>query len=626
MSKKTSKIDVEEKAGRLPADSGVYLFKDERNNILYVGKAKRLRNRVRSYFLDSRAHDGRIRVMVSKIEDLEVIITDSEAEALILENHLIKKHQPRYNVLYRDDKSYPYICITNEERPRVFSTRTVINDRSKYIGPYDSVVHMRRMLETIRKAFGLCTCAISLKNIDRTKGAPRWGSCLDDYLDQCSADMDPEEYNAAIEKVERMLNGRTGELMRDLKEEMHIASEALEFEKAGRLRDSLKAVEKYSRKMKVVATQKVDRDIFALSVDKDLSEACGVLFKIREGKLIGKFHRFLKNIELMEEGEMLQSFVEDYYTGQFSGAIPDEVYVSHELPEEEPLLEYLWQERGKKVPIHKPQIGEKAQMIRMALSNAELLLGERKLEKQKAEKERIPHSVKELKEHLHLDRLPRRIECFDNSNIQGADPVASMVCFVDARPRKSEYKRFHIKTVEGPDDFASMKEIVTRRYKRVMQQKQHIPDLIVVDGGKGQLNAAIEALKEIGFYGQCEIAGLAKRLEEVFLPGRSDAVMIPKTSPALKLLQRVRDEAHRFAITFHRNKRTRRTLKTELTGIKGVGEKTAKKLLHHFGSVKKVKQAEMEQLQSELGEKLGETVYEYFHGQTQSINQKNPSH
>ncbi|MFH5831211.1 excinuclease ABC subunit UvrC [Halalkalibaculum sp. DA384] len=615
MSSETTDIDLREKVDHLPMSPGVYMFKDDGGNHLYIGKAKRLRDRVRSYFQDSRGHDGRIKVMVSKIDDLEVIVTDSDSEALILENNLIKKHQPRYNIMYRDDKSYPYICITNEERPRVFPTRTVISDGSKYIGPYDSVMHMRRMLETIRKTFGLCTCAISSKNINRTRGAPKWGSCLDDYLDRCSEEMDLEEYNANIQKVERMLNGRTDELMRDLKDEMEIASEALEFEKAARIRDSLKAVEKYSKKMKMVADKKVDRDVYAVTVDEELSEACGVLFKVREGKLIGKFHRFLKNISHLEEGAMLQSFIEDYYTGQFAGAIPDEVYVSHDLPEDEPLLEYLWEERGRKVPIHRPQRGEKAQLMRMAISNAELLLGERKLEKEKADRKRIPNSVEELKEHLQLDRLPRRIECFDNSNIQGSDPVASMVCFVDARPRKSEYKRFHIKTVEGPDDFASMKEVISRRYKRVMKEEQHIPDLIVVDGGKGQLNAAISALREIGFYGECEIVGLAKRLEEVFLPGKSDPVMIPKTSSALKLLQQVRDEAHRFAINFHRNTRAKRTIKTELTEIKGIGQKTAQKLLNHFGSVKKIKEAHKGEIQAEVGQKTGEAVYEYFEQQ-----------
>ncbi|MDZ7773879.1 MAG: excinuclease ABC subunit UvrC [Balneolaceae bacterium] len=612
-----SDINVQQKVDNLPASPGVYMFRDSGGRMLYIGKAKRLRNRVRSYFQESAAHDGRIKVMISKIDDLEVIVTDSEAEALILENTLIKKHQPRYNVLYRDDKSYPYICVTKADRPRVFPTRTVVSDGSKYFGPYDSVTHMKRMLETIRKAFNLCTCAVSRKNIDRTKGPPKWGSCFDDYLERCSADMDLEEYNDTIDKVERMLNGRTDALISDLKEEMQIASDALEFEQAARIRDSLEAVQRYSKKMKMVSDKKVDRDLFALTVDRELGEACGVLFKIREGKLIGKFHRFLRNIEHLEEGEMLQSFVEDYYAGRREfGAeiIPDEVYVSVELDDDEALLQFLWQEKGKKVPVHRPQRGEKAKMIRMGRSNAKLLLGERKLEKQKAERDRIPHSVRELAEHLGLQRLPRRIECFDNSNLQGSDPVASMVQFVDAQPRKSAYKRFKIKSVEGPDDYASMKEVVARRYRRVQKEGEQAPDLVVVDGGKGQLSSAVEAMKEIGYFGSSEIVGLSKRLEEVWLPGRGEPVMIPKTSSALKLLQKVRDEAHRFAVAYHRNRRSGRTLKTELTKIDGIGDKTARKLLKHFGSVKGVREAEQSELMEQIGEKTGRRVWKHFHG------------
>lgn len=611
--KENPEVDVKEKVDHLPHSPGVYMFKDEKNRLLYIGKAKRLRNRVRSYFQNSNDHDGRIRLMVGKIKDLEVIVTDSESEALILENNLIKKHHPRYNILYRDDKSYPYICVTNDDRPRVYPTRTVINDGSKYYGPYDSVTHMKRMLETIRKAFDLCTCAVSRKNVNREKGPPKWHSCFDDYLESCSGDWDLEEYRATIEKVERMLNGRTDALIRDLKDEMSIASDALEYEKAARIRDSVKAVERYSENMKMVADKKVDRDLFALKVDDEINEACGVLFKVREGKLISKFHRFLKNIKGVEKGEMLQSFVEDYYTGQHAGGIPDEVYVSDDLVDDEPLSQYLWEQRGRKVPIHRPQRGEKAKMIRMALANARFSLGERILEKEKAARQRIPHSVKELKEQLNLQRLPRRIECFDNSNLQGTDPVASMVCFVDAQPRKSMYKRFHIKTVTGPDDFASMKEVLSRRYKRVMNEKQQIPDLIVVDGGKGQLSSAVEALKGIDFYGECEIIGLAKRLEEVFVPDRAEAIMIPKKSSALKLLQKIRDEAHRFAISFHRKKRSKRTIKTELTLIDGIGEKTAQQLLKEFGSVKSVREASLEDLQAEIGNKTGQKVHSYFH-------------
>ncbi|MEQ9308676.1 MAG: excinuclease ABC subunit UvrC [Balneolaceae bacterium] len=614
MSEENQRIDLSEKVANLPLSPGVYIYRDKGGSVLYVGKAKKLRNRVRSYFQDSRPTDGRIKTMVSKIDDLEVVVTDSEAEALILENNFIKQYQPRYNIMYRDDKSYPYICITQDRKPRVYPTRTIIKDGSKYYGPYDSVINMKRMLETIRKAFDLCTCAVSIKNIDKTRGVPKWHSCFDDYLQNCSGDWEDERYLETIKKVERLLNGHSEALVREIKEEMQIASNALAFEEAAKLRDSLVAVERYSQKMKMVDEKKVDRDVFGMSVANDIGEACGVLFKVREGKLIGKFHRFLKNIEGLEMADLLQSFVEDYYTGQYTAAIPDEVYLSHSIRDDEPLVDYLYQEKKKKVPIHVPQIGEKAQLIKMTNANARLHLNERRLEKEKAERDRIPHAVKELKEHLKLKRLPRRIECFDNSNLQGTDPVASMVSFVDAKPRKSEYKRFHIKTVEGPDDFASMKEILTRRYSAVMKDGLQIPDLIVVDGGKGQLSSSVEALKEIGFYGECEIIGLAKRLEEVFVPNRSEPYMIPKKSTALKLLQQARDEAHRFAITFHRKKRAKRTFVTELTDIEGVGEKTSKKLLTELGSVKEIKKASKEKLIELTGNKVGEKIYNYFRG------------
>lgn len=612
-------VTVKEKVDHLPLSPGVYQFKDSRGNHLYVGKAKKLRNRVRSYFQESRYHDGRLKVMISKIDDVEVIVTDSESEALILENNLIKKYQPRYNIMYRDDKSYPYICITNDTKPRVYPTRTVVRDGSKYFGPYDHVGHMRRMLETIRKTFNLCTCAVSPKMIDKSRGAPKWHSCFDDYLENCSGDWNDEEYQDAVGKVERLLTGKTEDLIREIKEEMQIASEALAFEEAAKLRDSMESLEKYNKKMKIVDNKQVNRDIFAIEVDEELLEACGVLFKVREGKLVGKFHRFLKNITEYSRDIMIQSFVEDYYTGQFAGAIPDEVYISEEMEDPEPLAEYLWEQHQKKVPIRVPKIGEKKHLINMAISNAKLNLSQRKLEKQKFEKERIPQSVKDLKEYLHLQRLPRRIECFDNSNTQGTDPVASMVCFVDSKPRKSEYKRFRIKTVTGADDFASMKEIVMRRYKRVKKEKLQPPDLILIDGGKGQLNAAVQGLREIGFEEECEIAGIAKRLEEIFVPGRSAPYMIPKTSSALKLLQRARDEAHRFAINYHRDKRSKRTIKTELTEIDGIGEKTAADLIRVFGSVKQVKASGVDQLKEAIGKKKGESVYSHFNKSVDSV-------
>lgn len=607
-----SQLALKEKIDHLPLQPGVYQFKDDRDSVIYVGKAKRLRNRVRSYFQESRPKYGKLEVMVRKITDVEVIVTDSEAEALILENNLIKEKQPRYNINLRDDKSYPYICVSNEERPRVFPTRTIIRDGSKYYGPYDHVGKMRNMLETIRQTFDLCTCACTPRVIDKSRGMPQWGKCFEDYFENCSEKVPLEEYQEIVSKIVRILNGKTDELVRDLRDEMSMASESLAFEKAAQLRDSIEALQKYSQKMKIVSNEMIDRDIFALQVDSEENIGCGVLFKIRDGKLLGKYHKMIRNIEGLEDGTILQSFVEDYYTSDIASVSPGEVHVSHELEDDEPLLEYLWEIHGKKVPVIQPKIGEKAQMIRMAQSNAKLMISEWKLQKQKAEKDRIPHSIKALQRDLRLKQPPRRIECFDNSNLQGSDPVASLVCFVDGQPRKSEYKRFNIKTVVGPDDFASMKEVLMRRYSRLMREKKHIPDLIVVDGGKGQLSSAVSALKEIGFYDQVIVIGLAKRLEEVFFPGDSQPIMIPKTSSALKLLQRVRDEAHRFAITFHRSKRSKRTFTSELTEIEGVGEKTAQKLIKEYGSVKQIKSAELESLQKSAGKKVGKAIFDHF--------------
>lgn len=602
------------KLEHLPLNPGVYQFKDAKDTIIYVGKAKKLRNRVRSYFQESRHHTGKLRMLVAKIRDVETIITDSEAEALILENNLIKKHQPRYNVALKDDKSYPYICVTREERPRVFPTRTVVKNGSKYYGPYDHVGKMKHMLETIRKVFGLCTCACNPRSIDLNRGMPKWYSCFDDYFESCSADVPLEQYQDKMQKVVRLLNGNTGSLIRELKEEMQIAAQALAFEEAASLRDGIDALQKYSEKMKMVTNDEINRDVFAVYADREEAVACGVLFKIREGKLIGRHNKVLKNIEEVPDEELLQAFVEDYYTGDTAGIEPHEVHVSHDFEDAGPLMAYLSEQLGRKVRLVEPKIGEKAQLVKMAESNAKLLTADYVLQKKKAEKDFVPHSLKSLQRDLFLPRIPRRIECFDNSNLMGTDPVASMVCFVDAQPRKSEYKRFNIKTVEGPDDFASMKEVLTRRYSRVMREKQHIPDLIVVDGGKGQLSSAVEALQEIGFYGQVPVVGLAKRLEEIFLPGRADPVMIPKTSSALKLLQRVRDEAHRFAITFHREKRSKRTFSSELESVPGIGAKTAQKLIREFGSVKKMREASLEELKEKAGAKTGQLLHDWFHG------------
>ncbi|MBP3192512.1 excinuclease ABC subunit UvrC [Natronogracilivirga saccharolytica] len=601
-----------QKLDNLTSEPGVYQFKDDSGEVIYVGKAKRLNQRVRSYFQKSADHTGKIQALVRKISDLDVIITDSEAEALILENNLIKKHRPRYNILYRDDKTYPYICISNEERPRVFPTRTIIRDGSRYYGPYDHVGKMRLMLETIRKAFRLCTCACSSRMIDHSRGMPKWGKCFEDYFENCSYETEPEEYKQKINQVVRLLNGHTRELIRDLKHDMDALSENLEFEKAAVLRDGILSLEKYSSKMKMVSADGLDRDVFAIESDWDENVACGVLFQVREGKLIGKYHRFLKNIEGRDRKTLLQSFMEDYYTSALSGTVPDEVCMGNELQNDEPLFEYLWQSKNRKVPLTVPQRGEKAQMVQMARANASLLLKEWVLEKIKADQGRVPHSVKALERDLQLQRLPRRIECFDISNFQGAYTVGSMVCFVDGQPRKSEYKRFHIKDVDGPDDFASMRQVVRRRYERLKQTGGQLPDLVVVDGGKGQLSGSVETLKEIGMHNDLAVIGLAKRLEEIFFPGETYPVMIPKSSSSLKLLQRIRDEAHRFAITFHRDVRSKQTFRSELQEIPGIGVKSSEKLIKHFGSAAEVAKQDFETLKQVVGKKSATAVFSYF--------------
>lgn len=602
-----------EKLANLPTSPGVYLYKDVKGQVIYVGKAKKLRNRVRTYFQDSANHSGKTQVMVSKIVDLELIVTDTEAEALILENNLIKKLKPRYNISYRDDKSLPYICMSTGERARFFPTRTIIRDGSKYFGPYDHVGKMRDMLEIIRKTFGLCTCAVSSRNLDRSRSLPKWRSCFEEYVSTCSVELPVGEYQQVTKKVQQLLNGKTDDLIKELKIDMDEAALELRFEDAARIRDGISALQKYSEKMKVVSSDAIDRDIFALEVNFEEGIACGVLFRVRDGRLLGRMHKYLQDVDDRSPEEMLQAFVEDYYTSDLAAVTPQEVHLSHELPDDEPLFEYLWQEYGKKVPILIPKIGDKAQMIRMAQANARLLIGDWITQKTKAEHDRIPHSVRNLQTELGLRTPPRRIECFDNSNLQGTDPVASMVCFVDGKPKAAEYKRFHIKTVQGPDDFASMREVLTRRYSRVRLTGAQLPDLIVVDGGKGQLSSGVEALIDVGIFGQVPIIGLAKRLEEIFVPGKADSVMLPKTSSGLKLLQRLRDEAHRFAITFHRDKRSKRTFRSELTDIPGVGKTTAEKLLKHFGSVKKVSQADFGQLEKVSGKSIAEKIWVYFH-------------
>jgi len=610
---------LREKLDNLPRDTGVYKHLDEEGSVLYVGKAKNLRSRVRSYFQNSRNHSRRIDVMVRKAADVEVIVTDTEVEALILENNLIKEHQPRYNVNLRDDKTYPYICIKNERFPRVFKTRKRKQDGSKYFGPYTDVGQMNKMMDAIRSVFQLRTCSLNLdpEPID----AGKYDVCLQYHIDNCKGpcigEQSHEDYMQTIDQVEKLLNGHTQELIDLLDDEMQKQSENLNFEEAARLRDQISALQKYSQRQKIVSQDNADRDVFALHVDRNEGVACAVKFTVREGKMIGRRHTYIRRIDGRSDEELLLSYVEKYYTE--ANFFPDEVLLSvdpndHPAQDTHALEQLLRREKGKQVPVKVPQRGDKASLIRMAASNAKLLVGEWKTQQMKRERDRIPEAVKSLRKNLQMEDLPRRIDGIDISHLGGTETVASCVVFTDGTPRKSEYRTYKIRTTdEGrPDDFKAMREVIQRRYSKVVEENGPWPDLLVVDGGKGQLSSAVNVLKEVEAYGKFQVIGIAKRLEEVFMPGDTDPVMIAKDDVALQLLQKVRNEAHRFAVTYQRKRRKKKTLHSELLDIHGIGPKTARDLLNHFGSVTKVKNAAESDIAEVVGPAKAETVRAYF--------------
>ncbi len=607
---------LEDKLAHLPTRPGVYQHKNAEGTVIYVGKAKNLRNRVRSYFQESRPRDGRLKALVSKIADVEIIVTDTEAEALILENNLIKKLKPRYNVNLKDDKTYPWICIKNERFPRIFPTRRVIRDGSKYFGPYTDVKNMKRVLDAIRSIFKLRTCSLPLA--PEPIAAGRFQACLEYHIKKCAApcigEQSEADYNETIARIEKLLNGHTAELKGLLKADMQRLAEAHRFEDAAERRDQLRALDVYAEKQKMVVAEGGDRDVFALCLEREEDVACGVLFKIREGKVVGRQHHYLRRIEGRSEAELMQTLLESYYLE--AAFFPDEVLLSV-APENPAVIEaFLREHRGRKVTLRVPERGDKAALMDMAETNAKLLLEEWKLQKAERDENRVPHAVEALGRDLRLPHLPRRIECFDISHLGGTGTVASCVVFENGKPKKSEYRHYKVRTVEEgrPDDFQSMREVIGRRYARLLEENGPWPDLVVIDGGKGQLSSAVEALKAAEVYGKFPVVGLAKRLEEVFFPGDTESVLIPKTSASLQLLQRVRNEAHRFAVTFQRKQRQLKTLNTELLDISGVGAATARKLLRHFSSVKRVREADETAIAEIAGKAAARRIRQHFDG------------
>jgi excinuclease ABC subunit C len=600
-------LSLIEKLDALPAKPGVYQFKNNEGKVIYVGKAQNLRNRVRQYFHTSRSADPRIDALVSKIVDVELTVTDSEIEALILEANLIKQLKPRYNVVLKDDKSYPYIALTKEMYPRVFVTRRKIPGY-RYFGPYTDVKSMRNALKTIRDIFLIRSC-----NYDLTETSilqKKFKVCLDYHIKKCEGPCEGhvtrEHYNALIDQAAQVLRGKIKSVEELLKKEMNILAEARKYEEAASVRDRIHALKVYSEKQKIVDSTEADRDIVALVSKED--DACAVIFKVRDGKVIGSQHIYLSNVLGKSFGDLLEAVLERYYLDQED--IPEDLFVSDELENIDILKEWLRKQSGHAVNIEIPKSGDKAKLVALVHTNAQFWLDELELTKLKRG-DIVPHSLEALQRDLRLPCPPRRIECFDISNIQETDTVASMVVFVDGKPKRSEYRKFKIHSIEGQNDFASMQEVVKRRYERLLRENQELPSLIMVDGGKGQLSSAVEVLSTLGL-NTVPILGLAKRLEEVFLPHQNEPVQLPRTSSGLRLMQQIRDEAHRFAITYHRVVRSKRILQTELDLIKGVGKKRAGELLEVFGSVQGVKFATEEQLAEIVGEAVAKRILEYF--------------
>ncbi len=604
-------MPVHDKLKDLPTKPGVYLFQDKQKIVLYVGKAKNLRNRVRSYFQKSRDLDPRILIMSRKIYDFEFIITDSEVEALILEANLIKEHRPKYNVNLKDDKSFPFIRITAEDFPQVFPTRNIIRDGSTYFGPYTNVKEMRDALTTLKRIFFIRSCKYDLNKT--TIKNKKVSLCLEYYIKKCKGPCQQlqtkNEYNETIMRVREFLRGKTSHIKEQLDNEMHLCAADQNFEEAARIRDKIEVLEKYRNSQKIVMSDLEDRDVFAMAHEDD--DACAVIFKIREGKVINRVHYYLSSVLHKSSPEILSHFINQFYTG--NDEIPREIFLPEPIAQQKVTEKWLNSRVESRVSIHVPKVGDKKKLITMCQKNAKYLLEELKLQKMKS-KDYVPHVLKSLQRDLRLPKTPKRIECFDISNIQGSDPVASMVCFLNGRPKKSEYRKYAIRVKSTPDDFAMMREVIERRYTRLVSEKKDFPDLIIVDGGKGQLSSALSVMAKLNINDQA-IIGLAKRLEEVFLPGISDAQMLPRTSSSLKLLQQIRDEAHRFAITFHRQKRKKRTIKSTLDEVPGIGEKRRNALLKKFGSIKNMETLNVEIFKEEgnLPEELAQKLYDHLH-------------
>ena len=582
---------------QLPNQPGVYKFYNQENTIIYVGKAKSLSKRVASYFNKSSDHNRKTVKLVREIDSIEIVIVNSEFDALLLENSLIKENQPKYNILLKDDKSFPSICVTNERFPRIFSTRRIIQSQGTYFGPYTSVKAMNGVLDLIRKLYTIRTCSLNLSERNITSG--KFKVCLEYHIGNCLGPCEglqsEDDYQKDIESAKDILKGNISVVRQNYKELMNEAASNLKFESAQLYKDKLDLLEKFQSKSLIVNPKLNNIDVFGVLKDQD---SYFVNFmKVEHGSI-----RISETIEAKPklnepENEFLQVLLFELRT-QFPSET-NEILTNKEI------------EPWGSVEIIHPKIGDKRKLLDLSIKNSSFFRTEKIKRKNESTspKEKV---LAILQSDLGLKELPKHIECFDNSNIQGTNPVSSMVCFKNGKPSKKDYRKFNVKTVVGPDDFASMREVVFRRYRHLKEESLPYPNLIIIDGGKGQLSSACQSLKELDLYGAIPIVGIAKRLEEIYFPEDEFPVHISKKSPSLKLIQHLRDEAHRFAITFHRQKRSKASIQSELDSIKGIGPSTKQQLLSHLKSIKRISDASQEELSSIIGPSKAQVIYEHF--------------
>ncbi|PQJ21847.1 excinuclease ABC subunit UvrC [Tenacibaculum sp. SG-28] len=583
----------------LPNSPGVYQYFDKNDIVIYVGKAKDLKKRVSSYFTKNH-EQGKTRILVKKIVRIEHVVVDTETDALLLENNLIKKYQPRYNVLLKDDKSYPWICIKKERFPRIFSTRRVIKDGSEYFGPFTNVKTVSSLLGLIKELYPLRTCNYDLQEVKIN--ADKYKVCLEYHLGNCKGACEglqsEENYTKDIKAIRNILKGNFKESLAIFSQMMHDFAVEMKFEEAQKIKDKLDSLKHYQAKSTIVNPAINNVDVFSITSDE--SHGYANFFKIMNGAIVQSYTTEIKKKLEESDKELLELFIVE--TRRRFTSLSREIYVPFAV------------DLGNDVKVIVPKLGDKKRIVDLSLRNAKYYRQEQFKQIKIVDPERhVSRIMAQMQKDLRLHKEPRHIECFDNSNIQGSNPVAACVVFRDGKPSKKEYRHFNIKTVEGPDDFASMEEVVYRRYKRLLEEEKPLPQLIVIDGGKGQLSSSLKSLDALGLRGKIAIIGIAKRLEEIYYPEDSVPLYLDKKSETLKIIQYLRNEAHRFGITFHRNKRSKAAIQSELEQIPSIGKQTITNLLRTFKSVKRVKAASLEELKAVVNHARAQKIYQYYH-------------